>query len=118
MLEKDITNRELFELLTNKFDGQFKSIDQRFEAIDKRFEVMDQRFEAIDRRFEEVIDMIQGLASHMDSEFNKVWRELRRINSTFVTRDYLDRKFSSFRGDVVEMIDRGICKHKMQMHTA
>ena len=135
MPKQDISNRELFDLLTNKIAEDrknFASMDQRFESMDQRFESMDQRFvgqddkfrsidkqfKSIDCRFDEVIDMIQNLASHMDSEFDKVWKELRRINSTFVTKDYLDRKLWGFKEDVLEMIDSSIKGHEAQMHVA
>ena len=60
-------------------EGRFNVIDQRFEQIDQRFEQIDQRFEQIDQRF-------------------------GRIESTMVTKDYLDEKIADLRGDLVVLI--------------
>lgn len=52
---------------------KFGEIDGRFEQIDSRFEQIDQRFDQMDRRFD-------------------------RIESTMVTKDFLEDRLADFKG--------------------
>ena len=48
-LKKDV------EVLSNKFDSKFDTVDRRFKQMDRQFEQMDKRFESVDKKFDSMI---------------------------------------------------------------
>ncbi len=84
----------------NAIDKRFEAIDERFEAIDQRFKLIDQRFDAIDKRFEAIDKRFDA----MDRRFDAMDRRFDRIESTMVTKDYLDEELASLRGDLIVVL--------------
>lgn len=61
--------------------------------------------------FKELGEAIQLFATNVDSRFNEVHFDLKdlkvrtvRIESTMVTKDYLDEKMADFRGDLTVLV--------------
>ena len=66
---------DLARAVKSGFDG----FDKRFDGVDKRFDGVDKRFDGFDKR-------------------------LTRVESTMVTKDYLDEKLVDLRGDIVILL--------------
>jgi archaellum component FlaC len=66
--------------------NQFLAIDQRFDSVHKQFESIAQRFEGIDRRFDK-----------MDQRFENIEGQLNTVETTMVTKDYLEDRLSDFK---------------------
>ncbi|MFA6131048.1 MAG: hypothetical protein WC730_02210 [Patescibacteria group bacterium] len=81
-------------------DQRFERIDQRFEQVDKRFEHSDQRFEQVDENFHEILEAVHEFSSQVDERF-------KRIETTMVTKSYLDDKLADLRGDLVGLARKG-----------
>ncbi len=71
----------------------FDGVDKRFDGVDKRFDGVDKRFDGVDKRFDGV-----------DKRFDGVDKRLTRVESTMVTKDYLDEKLVDLRGDIVILL--------------
>ena len=67
--------------------GEFEKMDEKFDKVDKRFENIDKRFDGIDKRFD-------------------------KIESSMVTKDYLDEKLADLRGDLVVLMRKEDAKLK------
>ena len=107
MEDKQPTIQDVLDLLSD-FRGH---TDEKFDQIDSRFEQIDSRFERMDSRLDEMGDAIQGLASHiderfdtMDERFDALDGRVTRIESTMVTKDYLDEKLNVQKWDITKII--------------
>ena len=68
-------NKELLEILDqrfNKIDEKFDKIDEKFDKIDERLDKMDERFDKMDERFDK---MDKGFKEFND-KMNKGFREI------------------------------------------
>jgi hypothetical protein len=82
MSKKNVTIDDLAAAVKSGFDGvdkNFGIVIKRFESVDKRFDGVDKKFDGIDKR-------------------------LTRVESTMVTKNYLDEKLADLRGDVVVLL--------------
>lgn len=104
---EDTSKREILGAINKLSASTEQRFDDVYEALMAFSEATDRRFDNIDRRF-------IGLETEMKS-MNK---RLNRVEALMVTKDYLDEKFSDFRGDVVQMIGRAIGKHETKFHAA
>lgn len=86
------TNQEILTAINNFATH----VEERFESNDKRFDSIDRRFEKIDLRF----DKLEKRASNL--EVNVI-----DITANMVTKDYLDEKLSSLKGELVDLIRKG-----------
>jgi len=74
-------------------DDLARAVKSGFDGVDKRFDGVDKRFDGVDKRFDGV-----------DKRFNGVDKRLTRVESTMVTKDYLDEKLVDLRGDIVILL--------------
>ncbi|MEK7519127.1 MAG: hypothetical protein AAB424_00460 [Patescibacteria group bacterium] len=49
---------------------------------------------------------VDDLATHMDERFDQVYKRFAHIESSMVTKDYLDDKIGSLRGELVVLTRR------------
>ncbi|MFH1631576.1 MAG: hypothetical protein ABIA47_00935 [bacterium] len=109
-MQKEITNSELFQVLQSMQQGlerNEQSHQEILETISIFAESVDSRFDGIDTRFEGIDNRIDGID-----------RRLNRVEALMVTKDYLNEKLWSLRGDLVSMIRREVGKHITQFHAA
>ncbi len=77
---------EAVQFLATQMDERFNHVDERFAQVDQRFEQVDRRFAKIDERFEK----LEGRVGHLES--------------SMVTKEYLDDKLADLHGDLVIMV--------------
>jgi hypothetical protein len=68
----------------------------------------------------ELFEAIIAFSDNVDKRFEHIEDELKKdigtIRSEMATKDYVDRKFSEFRGDMCAMMKRGVQDHEMHLH--
>ncbi len=52
----------------------------------------------------EILEAINDFSTHVDDRFDGVESRLNKVESTMVTKDYLDEKLSDLRGDLVVLV--------------
>ncbi len=106
-MEKEITNKELYELIT-RFA---KSTDQKFDLIAGEIVGIHGKIGGIEGEIggikEEMRDM-KGDIFEMKGELRVIDTRLSRVEALMVTKDYLDDKLSDLQGRMVQMVDRKI----------
>ncbi|MBU1131785.1 hypothetical protein KKC32_00845 [Patescibacteria group bacterium] len=87
---------EIFEMVVFIKDqaATQSSVDEGFKCMDERFDQVDEKFKSVDERFDS-----------LDSR-------LKKVESTMVTKDYLDDKLADLRGDLVVMMRKEDTKLK------
>ncbi len=55
----------------------------------------------VDERFGDIIDAIQASSTHVEEELSEIKGKIKRIETTMVTKDYLDDKLADLRGEFV-----------------
>ena len=86
-----------------KMDERFGHMDEKFEKTDKKLETIDEKFDKVDERFDETLSAMNKFADNVQEKFNKVDERFEKIETTMVTKDYLDEKLSDLRDDLVVM---------------
>lgn len=61
MADQDITNQQLLNALTTKFDKRFDGLEQRFNGLESKFEGLEQRFDGLESRFDGLEQRFDGL---------------------------------------------------------
>jgi predicted nuclease with TOPRIM domain len=61
MTGKDITNRQLLEALTFKFNKRFDSLEGCFDTLESRFDSLEGRFDNLESRFDTLEEMVAGV---------------------------------------------------------
>ncbi|MFA4845963.1 MAG: hypothetical protein WC654_05380 [Patescibacteria group bacterium] len=86
--EKDLKliKQVVQEVIEEDVLPHFVDVYNRFENIDRKFENIDQKFDNIDRKFENIDRRFDGMDQRFDS-----------IESTMVTKDYLESRLADFR---------------------
>jgi tetrahydromethanopterin S-methyltransferase subunit G len=88
----DITDQKIDDVLNAV--NQFAShTEERFQKIDTRLDGMDKRFDGMDKRFDRVDGRLDGVDDRMD-----------RMETTMVTKDYLDDKLADLKGDIITVV--------------
>jgi hypothetical protein len=80
------------------------------EALNEFSTRMDQRFASIDQRFES-IESTMVTKDYLDTR-------LAQTETRMVSKDYLDEKLWDLQGDMLRVIDRRVNKHEKQFHTS
>ena len=60
----------------------------------------------------EVLSAVNEFATNVEGRFNKIDKRLTKIESTMVTKEYLDEKLSDLRGDLTILIRKEDTKLK------
>lgn len=112
MVKKDITNEQLLGVI-NK---QFKKVDQRFEKMDQRFEKMEnshqELLETVNNSFAEFEDKTNKRFDGVDKRFDGIDKRLMKVETTMVTKDYLDDKLADLKGDMTVLMRKEDTKLK------
>lgn len=61
MADKDITNQQLLDALTNRFD----SLDGRFDGLEDKFGGLEGRFDKLEKMVAGIGDAVSGIANDM-----------------------------------------------------
>jgi predicted nuclease with TOPRIM domain len=71
MAQRDLTNKQLLDLLVAKFDGlenrldnlekRFDGLEKRFDGLENRFDSLETRFDALEHRFDSFEEMLTGV---------------------------------------------------------
>jgi hypothetical protein len=65
MADKDITNQQLLEALTVKFDGRFNTLEGRFDGLEGRFDGLETRFDKLENMVASIGDTLAGVVNTM-----------------------------------------------------
>lgn len=115
----DISNQELLveirkvsaktDELSEKTDRLFKKTDELSHKTDQLSAKTEGLSSRIDENHTEAMEVIHGLAQHMDDRFVKVEDRLdgieteqRRMRAVMVTKDYLDEKLAIQHSDIMQ----------------
>ena len=82
-------NKELLEIL----DQRFNKIDEKFDKIDEKFDKIDEKFDKIDERLDK-----------MDERFDKMDERLDKMDKGF--KEFNDKMNKGFR-EINDKVDKG-----------
>lgn len=57
----DITNKQLLDALTTKFDNRFNGLESRFDGLESKFDSLESRFDGLESRFDGLESRFKGL---------------------------------------------------------
>ncbi len=114
-MERDISNTKVLEAIgrLEKTQESTTTVQQTtneqllgaIHKLDERFDAQDKKFAGMESRFDDLIDFLQ---EHMvtKEEFHATLNErLGKLNHKL--RDYIDRKLTELKGDLISLIRKG-----------
>ncbi len=86
-------------------------LEIKVTKLEKRSDRLEDRIDRHENQFHEIIDTLQILSTQNDAHFNAIDTRLdaiesqtNQIESSMITKDYLDQKINSLRGDTITWI--------------
>jgi hypothetical protein len=89
-MNSEPTNQDILDVMNEKFS----KVDKNIEDV---LDVMNVKFTQVDKTHQDILDVIQIFSESVDKRFE-------RIESTMVTKGYLDDKLFDLRGDLVSLV--------------
>lgn len=115
------------EGLSNKFDtlsgrvdglsGQVNTLTGRVDSLTDRVNTLTGRMDTLSERLDDTLMAVNEFSTDTEKRFKKVDKRLSKIEATMVTKDYLDQKLGSLRGDLTVLIRKGDKKLKTLTRT-
>ncbi len=91
--------------MEQKIDRLAIAVKEGFDGVDAQFKSVDAQFKSVDAQFKSVASMaeVEGLRKELKADLAQMASkaDLRRIEATMVTKDYLDDKLADLKGDLI-----------------
>ena len=100
MKKKNITVENLATIVGKGFNETRKDKKEIRKEIEDLAIITKKGFDGVDKNFKD----IDGRFKDIDGRFDGVDKRLTHIETTMVTKDYLDEKLADLRGDVVILL--------------
>ena len=101
---------ESIQVLNGSMVDLKTSMEGRMEKMDGGMEKMDGRMGNIEGSIQEVVESVVEFSTHVDVRFDRLEGRVTTIETTMVTKNYLDEKIFQLRGDLVALARKGNTK--------
>jgi chromosome segregation ATPase len=88
-------------------EGRMENMEVSFGNMEERMGSFERELVALATQINELGESLQELATHMDERFTTVDVRLTRVESSMITKSYLDDRLADLRGDLVLLARKG-----------
>lgn len=101
----------------NILTGRVNTLTKRVDSLTGRVNTLSGRMDTLSERLDDTLMAVNEFSTDTEKRFKRIDKRLNKIEATMVTKDYLDKKLGSLRGDLTVVIRKGDKKLKTLTRT-
>jgi len=101
------TNQQVLDEIKGFIRTEIGGLNTKFDGLETRFTGLETKFNDLAANQDLILAAVNDFSTSVDTRLDRVEGRLVKVESTMVTKDYLDEKISSLRGDLISVTRKG-----------